>query len=149
MSARRARAADWQAIAAIRRLQSRAAEIEAMRAGREREQAAQRQAESDAALAEAQRGWESTLEGAFDPGLARHWSADVDRRQAVSKAADTEANEAELRLRDKRAAWNAADARAEVAEDRQRAAKGAAARHREEARLEEIEDRATRQGKRI
>jgi hypothetical protein len=148
MSARRTRAADWQAIAVIRRLQSRAAEMEAVRAGREREQAAQRQAESDAALAEAQRGWESALEGAFDPGLARHWSADVGRKQGASEAADTAADEAELRLGDKRAAWNAADARAEVAEDRQRAAKGAADRHREEARLAGIEDRATREAER-
>jgi hypothetical protein len=148
MNARRARAADWRAIGAIRRLQSRAAEMEAVRAGREREEATKRQAESEAALAEAQDGWESALAGAFDPGLARHWAADVDRKQAASRAAERAANEAEARLDDKRTALNAADARAEVAEDRHRAAAGAVARHREEQRLAEIEDRASREAKR-
>lgn len=148
MSARRARAADWTAVTEIRRLQSRAAEMEAVRAGTERGAAAERHAEAETALDDAQRSWTAAVEGgALDPGLVGHWLADVGSRQAEERTCGEALRDAGRKLDEKRAAWHAARARADAADARRRDASAKAARHGEEARLAAVEDRAARQGK--
>jgi len=148
MSAVRARAAAWRAIARIRRLQSRVAELDVARAGGERETAAQRHARAEQLLDQAQSGWAGAIEGAFDPGLARHWFAKVDRERAGERQAGETLREADTRLEEKRGDWHAAEARGEVAEERSRRATAGAARRAEEARLAESEDRFAGQRKR-
>jgi hypothetical protein len=146
MSARTSRSADWKAVAEIRALQSRAAEMAAARAGAERTAAADRHQGCEAALDEAHRGWVEALEGAgFDPGLARHWYADVGRKEAEERAAGEALAGADRRLEDQRAAWHGAQARADTADTRQRSASAAEARRRDEERLAAVEDRASRQ----
>lgn len=146
MSARATRTADWKAVAEIRALQSRAAEMAAARAGAERGEAAEHHQSCEAALDEAQRGWADVLaRGAFDPGLARHWYADVGRKEADERGADEALQGADRRLEDKRAAWHGAQARAEAADTRRRSASAGEARRRDENRLAEVEDRAARQ----
>lgn len=145
MSPRRARAADWQAVAEIRLLQSRAAEMAAADAATARRRAAERNDAAEDALAEAQHGWADALTGAFDPTLARHWFAHVGDRQAEAETAATALEEAGAEARQSNAAWHAAEVRAEAAEDRRRLAASDASRARDEARLGELEDRAARQ----
>ena len=148
MSARRTRAADWKAVTEIRRLQSRAAEMEAARAGTARAAAADRHAEVETALGDAQRGWIGAVEGgALDPGLVGHWFADVGRRQAEERKVGEALRDADRRLEEKHAAWHGAQARADAADARRRDASAKAARHSDEARLAAVEDRATLQSR--
>lgn len=145
MSARRTRAADWKAVAEIRALNSRVAEMAAARAGKERGDAAGRQESAGAALDEAQQGWAAALRGAFDPGLARHWFAHVGRREAEARQAEEKLADADRQLTEKRAAWHGAQASADVADARSRAAAAGESRRRDEARLAAVEDRAALQ----
>jgi hypothetical protein len=145
VSARATRAADWKAVAEIRALQSRAAEMAAARAGAERTAAAERHQGCEASLDAAQRGWAEALDGAFDPGLARHWFTDVGRKEAEERAAGEALAGADRRLEDQRAAWHGAQARAEAADTRRRSASSDEARRRDEERLAAVEDRAARQ----
>lgn len=148
MSARRTRAADWKAVAEIRALKSRAAEMAAAQAGNERGDAAERHESAEAALDEAQLGWAAALdEGAFDPGLARHWFAHVGLRQVEEREAGETLAEADRRLAEKRAAWHGAQARADVTRARSRSATATETRRREESRLAAVEDRAALQGR--
>jgi hypothetical protein len=142
MSARD-RPADFQAIAAIRGLQSRAAELEVARAAGESRSKAEEERNRAAALDETERGWAAALGGAsFDPALARHWSADVAARQDDERRAKDAARTAEAALAERRTAWHGAIARAETAEAQAHAASSKAARRRDEARLAVLEDRA-------
>lgn len=147
MNARRTRAADWRAVAEIRALQSRAAEMAAVRATHEQDAAATRHGESQAALDAAQQGWAAALAGVFDPEMARRWFADVDRRQAEESAAGTALAESDRLLEARRTDWHAAEARADVADARHLDASARAVRRRDEARLAAVEDRAARQGR--
>ncbi len=143
MSARRTRAADWKAVAEIRALKSRAAEMAAARAGQARGTAAERHESAEAALDEAQQGWAAALEErAFDPGLARHWFAHVGHRQDEERQAGAALAEADHRLGEARTAWHGAQARADVAGARSRSATATEARRRDETRLAAVEDRA-------
>jgi hypothetical protein len=128
-------------IVEIRLLQNRAAEMEVARAGRGRETAAETLVRAEQSLARAQGGWTNALEGAFDPGLARHWSAEVNRNGADEREADETLREADRQLEEKREDWYAAEACSDVARDGHYRALHAAARRREEARLAEAEDR--------
>lgn len=148
MSPRRARAADWQAVAEIRQLQSRAAEMAAIDAAADRHRAAEQNDSAKDALADAQRGWADALGGAFDPTLARHWFAHVGDRQAEADSAAATLQTAGDKLERSSAAWHAAEVRADAAEDRRRTAAADSARARDEARLGEVEDRSARQEKR-
>jgi hypothetical protein len=148
MSARRARAADWQAVAEIRQLQSRAAEMAAIDAANARRRAAEQNHAAEDALADAHRGWADALVGAFDPWLARHWFARVGDRQSEADAADAALETATGEAERSNAAWHTAEVRAEAAVERRRIAVADASRARDEARLGEIEDRAARQEKR-
>ena len=145
MSAARTR--DWKAIAAIRLLQRRAAELAAARAGAEREAAADRRAEAEASAADAQDGWVAALDGAFDPGLARRWFGEVARREADAGEAGDALGEADRLLERKRVDWHAAEAREAAAQARHRSVSAGAARRREEKRLAEAEDRFGGQGR--
>lgn len=148
MSARRARVADWKAVSEIRRLQSRAAEMEAVRAGTDRGAAAERHVEAEESLDDAQSGWTAALEGVFDPGLAGQWFAEIGRKEAGEREAREALGKADRRLEEKRGDWHAAEARAEAAGARLHGASAGAARRREEARLAEVEDRFARPGRR-
>ena len=77
----------------------------------------------------------------FDPGLARHWSAEVDRNGADEREAGETLRDADRQLEEKRGDWCAAEARSDVAQDGHHRALHAARRRREEARLAEAEDR--------
>jgi hypothetical protein len=147
MSADRARAAGWKAVAEVRALQSRAAEMAAIRAGNARGEAARTHERSEAALDEAHDGWAGAVEGSvFDPDLAGHWLALVGRRRAAEQDAGEALNEAGRTLAAKSAARHAAEARAEVAVARHGEAEARAARRGDEARLATVEDRAARRG---
>jgi hypothetical protein len=149
MSRRRTRASDWKAVAEIRGLQSRAAEMDAVRAGNGRDEAAGRRESAEAALDEAQLGWIATVEGGvFDPLLTRHWFAEVGRRQAEESEAGEALRDADRRLEESLAAWHVARARADAATERRRDASAMASRRREETRLTAMEDRAALQGRR-
>lgn len=145
MRAGRAAVAGWKAVAEIRALQSRAAEMEAVRAGAERDSAATRHSDAEGALDRAQDGWAGALEGAFDPGLAQGWFAEVSRTEAVESEAAEALREADRLLEAKSRGWHAAEARSEDAEGRRRTASAGAARKREEGRLAEIDERSARQ----
>lgn len=144
MSRRDDRAASWKAVAALRVLQSRAAEMATMQATAERTDAAQRHDAAKDALADAQAGWSGALEGGFDPGLALHWSSHATQASARETEARGELDAADAALGDKRNMQRAAEARAEAAQTESRRAVSAAARRRDEARLLHIEDRAAR-----
>jgi hypothetical protein len=144
MNARRARAAAFKAVAGIRGLQSRAAELAVARAENERRSRSDAQGRCAAALDETQRGWAETLGGAsFDPGLARQWFADVGARQAEEKQASEKLDEAETLLGERRTACHEAIARAETADAQARKAASQEARRRDEARLSALQDQAT------
>jgi hypothetical protein len=143
MNARRARAAAFKAVAGIRGLQSRAAQLAVVRAENERRSRSEEQARSAEALDETQRGWAEALGGAsFDPGLARQWFADVGARQADERRATEALGEAETRLGERQTACHAAIARADTAEAQAKAAASQEARRRDEGRLAALEDQA-------
>lgn len=145
----RAQAAAWREIAGIRALQSRIAEMEVVRADKERETAAQSHVSAEQELDRAQAGWADALEGAFDPGLARNWFGAAERSRAGERQAAEKLGEAEREVKAKRGAWHSAEARGEVADKRRRSAAAADRRSREEARLSEFENiHASRKTKR-
>ena len=141
----RSRADALTAVARIRALQSRATEIEAVRAVNAHRAATERHESCAEALAEIQTGWSEALQGgSFDPGMARYWYAALDRGCAEERQLAELVEAARDRLEQDRAAWHAASARSDAAREQAQAASKRLARQREEIRLAALEDRAAR-----
>ena len=142
MAAARDRAAGLAVIAEIRGLQSRAAELDAVRAAGERRAAEERHAEGRERLAGTEAGWAASVEGGlFDPELARHWYAALEAGRAEQRRLDEEVAVAEEELTRRRTAWQAASARTDAACEQSRIATRRAGHRRDEARLAAVEDR--------
>lgn len=147
MSARHARARGLKAIAAIRGLSARTAELAAARAEGNRRDAERRHEDCAAALDEIQAGWSRALAGgAFDPDVVRHWfTAAADKGDEARRLAGDLAD-AEDVLRERRADAHAAAARSDAAGAQAAAAAKGVRRWREEQNLAAAEDRSARRG---
>ena len=143
MAAARDRAEALKVIAEIRGLQSRAAELDAVRAAGERRAAEERRTDCAERLAGTEAGWAATVGGgAFDPELARHWFAALEAGRAEQHRLDEIAAAAGEELERRRSDWQAASARTDAAREQSRIAGRRAGHRREEARLAAVEDRA-------
>lgn len=130
-----------KAVADIRRLQTRAAERDHVRADQARRSAGERLEEGRAAVREAERGWAAaTGQANLDPVLARAWLYALGARRAaedeLEAAEAAAAREAAARLADLRLA----QARADASKTQARRAARTVARRREESLLGAIED---------
>jgi hypothetical protein len=143
MGAARDRSDALAAIAGIRGLQSRAGEIQALRAVDAHRAAKERHENWVETLAETQAGWAKAVAGgSFDPGMARHWFSALEQGHAEERRLEAQVASAGERLERDRAAWQAAAARSDAADEQAQAAAKRAASQREEARLAALEDRA-------
>jgi hypothetical protein len=143
MRAARDRSDALAAIAGIRGLQSRAGEIQALHAANAHRAAKERYGICVETLNETQAGWAKAVEsGSFNPEMARHWFAALERGHAEQRRLEAEVESARAALERDRAAWQAAEARSDAAREQAEAAAKRANRQRDDRRLAAIEDRA-------
>jgi hypothetical protein len=143
MGAARDRSDALAAIAGIRGLQSRAGEIRALRAVQAHRAAKERHDDFAETLAETEAGWaEAVKSGSFDPQMARHWFAALERGHEQERRLEAQVEEAREALERERAAWQAAEARSDAAHEQAGGAAKRADRQRDELRLAALEDRA-------
>jgi hypothetical protein len=143
MGAARDRSDALAAIAGIRGLQSRAGEMQALRAVQAHRAAKERHDDFVEALGETEAGWAGAVQsGSFDPEMARHWFAALERDHAQERRLEAQVDEARDELERDRAAWQAASARSDAAREQAEAAAKRADRQRDELRLTALEDRA-------
>lgn len=143
MRAARDRSDALAAIAGIRGLQSRAGEIQAVRAANAHRAAKERYDLCAQALIESQAGWAKAVEdGSFDPQVARIWFAALERGHAEERRLDAELESARKEMERCRSAWQASIARSDSAHEQAEAAGKRVGRQRQDAREAALEDRA-------
>jgi hypothetical protein len=127
-------------IAAIRSLQRRAAEMDAVRAEAERRAAEERHAEGRDAVRAAEEGWSIAVgSAAFD--LSGSWLHALGVRETEAQALGRDEDRATDAAAERRRAFQDATARSDAADDRARAAARAVVRERDESRIAMVEDR--------
>lgn len=143
MGAARDRSEALAAIAGIRALQSRAGEIQALRAVNAHRAAKQSYDGCVEALIETQAGWAEAMQGgSFDPEVARIWFTALEQGHAEERRLEAQLESARNELERDRAAWQACAARSDAAREQAEGAAKRADRQREDARVAALEDRA-------
>jgi hypothetical protein len=136
-------------IVEVRTLQRRAAEMQALQAQADLRQADQTRVTHLDHIETQQQGWAQSLDARrLDLNLMRAWSAAIGTAHAELRGLDVARDEAEAVRAHAGLAWNAAIARADVAEELALAARQRARRRRDEAALAEMADRLI-QGRRV
>ena len=136
------------AVARVRDVQRRAAEIGLARATVEVRQVEARKAEQLKGVDRDQQAWSQALQRGANPQMLMAWSAEVDTGLGEVRRLDLDLAAAELARAERVDAFRSAQANCDVAETLRDEARRGVARTADEARLNDLADRSARERKR-